>query len=54
MITFYIENSTEGSIIPVCAGISKGSRSDYLYEKLDLLITSLLNENYKIVPIEEL
>lgn len=54
MITFYIENSTEGSVIPVCAGVSKGTRSDYLYEKLDLLITSLLNENYKIVPIEEL
>jgi hypothetical protein len=46
LISFYAENATDGSIIPVSAGLSKGTRSDYLYEKIDLLIESLLNEGF--------
>lgn len=54
MIAFYAENATDGSVIPISAGVSKGSRSDYLYEKLDLLIGSLLNEGYEITDSKSL
>ncbi len=51
LVNFYVENSTDGSVIPVCTGLSKGSRSDYLYEKLDLLIVSLLNAGFEFEKI---
>jgi len=41
-------------VIPVSTGISSGSRTDYLYEKLDLLIGTLINEEYEIVDVTEL
>lgn len=40
---------TNGSVIPVSLGISGGSRSDYLYDKLDLLIGAILDAGYDIV-----
>ena len=54
MISFYAENATSLSVIPVSTGISSGSRTDYLYEKLDLLIGTLINEEYEIVDVTEL
>ena len=43
-----------GSIIPVRIGIPQGGRDDYLFMNLDLLINSLMDEGYEIVPISTL
>lgn len=42
------------SIIPVSTGISKGSRSDFLYEELNLLVNLLLDSGCEIVPVSSL
>lgn len=54
LVKFYVQNVTEGSVIPVSTGVSSGTRSDYLYEKLDLLIISLLNEGFEIASLKNL
>lgn len=54
LVKFYVQNATDGSVIPVSTGISTGTRSDYLYEKLDLLISSLLNEEFEVVSLKNL
>lgn len=51
IISYYAEYAQDTTIIPVTTGISKGSRSDYLYDKLDLLITALWDAGFEIVPI---
>lgn len=43
-----------GSIIPIRIGKPGGDRGDYLFEKLDLLINSLLSRGYSIVPVSKL
>ena len=43
-----------GSIIPIRIGRPDGSRADYLFEKLDLLINALLSRGYSIVPVSTL
>ncbi|WP_149554698.1 polysaccharide deacetylase family protein [Treponema pectinovorum] len=54
LVEFYAENATEGSVIPVSTGISKGSRTDYLYEKLDLLIEALIQQGFEIVDLKKI
>lgn len=54
MISYYVATVQEGYIIPVSTGIARGSRSDYLYEKLDLLIAALLDAGFEIVPVKSL
>lgn len=54
IISYFCENASDGTIIPVSTGIATGSRSDYLYEKLDLLISSLLDSGYEIVSVRDL
>jgi peptidoglycan/xylan/chitin deacetylase (PgdA/CDA1 family) len=44
----------DGTIIPVSVGIASGTRNDYLYEKLDILIASILDAAFDIVPVEQL
>ena len=51
IISYYAANANDMTIIPIITGISKGSRSDYLYDKLDLLITALWDAGYEIVPV---
>ncbi|MBN2508938.1 MAG: polysaccharide deacetylase family protein [Spirochaetales bacterium] len=43
-----------GSIIPVRIGKTEPERSDYLFQKLDVLINSLLSLGYRLVPVSEL
>lgn len=38
-----------GGVIPVSIGCANGTRNDYLYDKLDLLIGSILDNGYEIV-----
>lgn len=46
LVEFYVENAEGGMIIPVSTGISKGTRNDFLYEKLGLLIGDLLEKGF--------
>ena len=43
-----------GSIVPILAGIPEGTRADYLFQKLDLLINGLLGLGYEVVPVTTL
>lgn len=44
----------DGMIIPVSVGVSGGTRQDYLYDKLDLLIAAILDAGYDIVNVGQL
>lgn len=54
IIDYVIENLEPGSIIPISVGIASGTRGDYLYDKLDVLISAILSEGYEIVTVSEL
>ena len=54
IIAFYEENTTALSIIPVSTGISVGKRTDYLYEKLELLLGNLLDKGFEFVPVSQI
>jgi peptidoglycan/xylan/chitin deacetylase (PgdA/CDA1 family) len=43
-----------GAFIPIVTGLSEGTRTDYLYEKLDVLIDAILQAGYDIVPVTQL
>ena len=43
-----------GSVIPIRVGSPAGTRTDYLYDKLELLINGLLESGYDIVPVSSL
>ena len=44
----------DNAIIPVSVGLSNGTRTDYLYNKIDVLISAIIEKGYKIVPVSEL
>ncbi|MCQ2241812.1 polysaccharide deacetylase family protein [Treponema sp.] len=44
----------DGMIIPVCIGKANGTRKDYVYEKLDVLISSILECGYEITDVQGL
>lgn len=46
-----IRQLKDKAVIPVSVGINNGTRSDYLYNKLDLLIGALLDAGYDIVTV---
>lgn len=54
LIDLTVENLHDGIIISVDIGNSSGTRTDYLYEKLELLIAAILNSGYEIVSVREL
>ena len=54
IIDYLIENLEPGAIIPISVGIASGTRGDYLYDKLDVLISAILSEGYEIVTVSEL
>ena len=41
-------------VIPVAVGVSGGSRKDFLYDKLDLLLVAILDAGYDIVSVTQL
>jgi len=43
-----------GSIIPILVGSGAGSRDDYLFQKLDLLVNELFRLGYNLVPVSAL
>ena len=44
----------EGAVIPVSLGMSEGTRSDYLYNRFDVLVEAILDAGYRIVPVSEI
>ena len=54
LIDYIVENLENGAVIPISVGISEGTRGDYLYDKLDVLISAILAKGYQIVTVSEL
>lgn len=54
LVDSFAENLYDGIVIPVSIGKMDGTRRDYLYEKLDLLISSILENGYEIVSLKDL
>ncbi len=46
--------TNNGGTVPVTVGISNGSRSEYLYDYLPLLLSAILDEDFNIVPVKYL
>lgn len=49
-----LSKATKGGVIPVTVGISQYGRPDNLWEHIDLLINTLLDENFELVSISQL
>lgn len=43
-----------GNIIPVRLGLLQGGRTDYLFQRINVLLDALLEEGYRIIPVSEL
>ncbi|MCQ2573637.1 MAG: polysaccharide deacetylase family protein [Treponema sp.] len=56
LIEEYVDlmKATRGGVIPVTIGISQDGRPDNLWEHMDLLINTLLEENFELVPVSKL
>ncbi|MGN0729232.1 polysaccharide deacetylase family protein [Treponema sp.] len=54
LVNLLSENLYDGIVIPVSIGTIGGTRRDYLYEKLDLLISAILEDGYEIVLVKDL
>ena len=54
LIKLYVDNAHDEMIIPINVGISDGTRNDYLYEKLGLLIGNLLDCGYDFTLVRDL
>ena len=53
LVKLYVEAASPGMIIPVNVGVSGGTRNDYLYEKLSLLIGNFLDMGYEFELVRE-
>lgn len=49
-----VANLKPGLIIPISCGLQNGTRLDYLYDKIDVLIAAILSAGYDIVPVTDL
>ena len=54
LIEAFVTSVEDGSIIPVSVGKVHGTRKDYLYEKIDLLIAAILDNGYSITDVRSL
>lgn len=52
IINRFVAKAKDGDVITVSTGLSRGTRKDYLYENLDLLIGALLDNGFEIVPLK--
>ena len=49
-----LKTATGGGVIPVTIGISQCGRPENLWEHIDLLITTLLEQNFYLVPVRRM
>lgn len=54
IIAEYVDNLCDGCVIPVATGVSAGTRTDYLYDRLDVLISAIQEAGYKLVTVSDL
>ncbi len=54
IIEIFIENAQDKMVLPISTGISEGTRNDYLYEKLSLLIGDLLDEGFEFTLVRNI
>ncbi|MCR4821885.1 MAG: polysaccharide deacetylase family protein [Treponema sp.] len=54
LVKLYTENARPDMIIPVNVGISDGTRNDFLYEKLSLLIGNFLEMGYDFTLVRNI
>ncbi|GHV87820.1 polysaccharide deacetylase [Spirochaetia bacterium] len=54
MIDRIIDQKRPGSVIPIRLGLLPGGRSDYLYNRLSVLLDALVRSGYSIVPLSTL
>jgi hypothetical protein len=54
MVDRVIEAKKPGSIIPVRLGLLPGGRSDYLFNRLDVLFDALVRDSWTSVPVSVL
>lgn len=54
LVGLYTRNLRDGAVFQVSVGRPYGTRGDWLYEKLDLLISDILDAGYDIVCVSEL
>lgn len=54
LVKLYVDAAEPNMIIPVNVGLSAGTRSDFLYEKLSLLIGDFLDEGYEFTLVREM
>ncbi len=54
IIEIITARAREGGVIPVSLGISTGTRTDYLYDSLDVLISAIQDSGYQIVKVSDL
>ena len=50
LVNYIMENISDNAIIPIQLGSVK-NRSDYLYDRLDLLLDLLATYGYEVVPL---
>lgn len=54
LIDALVSSLEDGMILPVLTGKVYGTRKDYLYEKIDLLIAAVLDHGYSIVDVRSI
>ena len=54
LIDVFVSSLEENMIIPVAVGKVHGTRKDYLYEKVDLLIAAILDKGYVLTDVRTL
>ena len=54
LVKLYVDSAEPDMIIPVTVGLSDGTRRDFLYEKLSLLIGDFLDFGYEFKLVRDL
>ena len=54
LVEKYMQSLHDNAVFAVSTGLSAGSRADYLYEHLELLISAVLDSGYDVVTVREL
>jgi len=49
-----MQKKRPGSIIPIRIGVNENTRTDYLFNRLDVLLDALLRAGYQVVPVSTL
>lgn len=54
VIEYLSQSLFDGAVIPVSVGVSEGTRTDYLYDRLDVLIAAIQEAGYQFVTVSGL